>query len=226
MGRTGKLFAHEWSGVTPDVMAIAKGIGGGFPIGACLATEKAAVGMVPGTHGSTFGGNPLAAAVGNAVLDVMLAPGFFDGVRETRRVPQGPARGARAKHPKLYAELRGTGLLLGLRCTPAVPAGDMVNRLQRGAAGAAGRRERDPRLAAADRRRGGARRGASASSSKAAVSFGLPRPPSDAMAEPEHFLDLDQVDPLTLRQILDLGWPKEERANGGHDRPLPARRWR
>ena len=84
MGRTGKLFAHEWAGVTPDVMAVAKGIGGGFPLGACLATEKAAVGMTPGTHGSTYGGNPLAMAVGNAVLDVMLEPGFLEGVRPDR----------------------------------------------------------------------------------------------------------------------------------------------
>src|SRR6202008_947739 len=78
MGRTGKLFAHEWSGITPDVMAIAKALGGGFPVGACLATERAAIGMTAGTHGSTFGGNPLAVAAGNAVLDIMLAPGFFE----------------------------------------------------------------------------------------------------------------------------------------------------
>ena len=79
-GRTGKLFAHEWAGIAPDIMAIAKGLGGGFPVGACLATEKAAAGMTSGTHGSTFGGNPLAMAVGNAVLDVVLAPGFLDHV--------------------------------------------------------------------------------------------------------------------------------------------------
>ena len=76
MGRTGKLFAHEWSGVTPDIMAIAKALGGGFPVGACLATERAAAGMTAGTHGSTFGGNPLAMAVGNAVLDLVLGAGF------------------------------------------------------------------------------------------------------------------------------------------------------
>src|SRR5207249_441840 len=82
MGRTGKLFAHEWAGVPPDVMAVAKALGNGFPIGACLATEKAAVGMTGGTHGSTFGGNPLAVAAGNAVMDVMLAPGFFEQVQK------------------------------------------------------------------------------------------------------------------------------------------------
>ena len=80
MGRTGKLFAHEWEDVPPDIMAIAKALGNGFPVGACLATERAAVGMVAGTHGSTFGGNPLAMAAGNAVLDMMLEPGFFDAV--------------------------------------------------------------------------------------------------------------------------------------------------
>src|SRR5205814_3673356 len=80
IGRTGKLFAHEWAAVTPDIMAIAKGIGGGFPLGACLATANAARGMTAGTHGSTFGGNPLATAVGNAVLDVVLADGFLDSV--------------------------------------------------------------------------------------------------------------------------------------------------
>src|SRR5207344_3599770 len=77
IGRTGKLFAHEWAGITPDIMAIAKGLGGGFPIGACLATEKAAAGMTAGTHGSTFGGNPLAAAAGGAVLDIVLEPKFL-----------------------------------------------------------------------------------------------------------------------------------------------------
>jgi acetylornithine/N-succinyldiaminopimelate aminotransferase len=86
MGRTGKLFAHEWAGITPDVMAVAKALGNGFPIGACLATEKAAVGMVPGTHGSTFGGNPLAVAAGNAVMDTMLEPGFFDSVQKKSRL--------------------------------------------------------------------------------------------------------------------------------------------
>ena len=80
VGRTGRLFAHEWAGVAPDIMAIAKGIGGGFPMGACLATAEAAKGMTAGSHGTTFGGNPLAMAVGNAVLDVVLAPGFLDHV--------------------------------------------------------------------------------------------------------------------------------------------------
>ena len=98
MGRTGKLFAHEWAGITPDVMAVAKGIGGGFPVGAFMATEEAAKGMVAGTHGSTYGGNPLAMAVGNAVLDAMLEPGFLDHVRETvAAVQAGAGRASRMK---------------------------------------------------------------------------------------------------------------------------------
>ena len=91
MGRTGKLFAYEWAGITPDVMAVAKGIGGGFPVGCFMATEEAAKGMVAGTHGSTYGGNPLAMAVGNAVLDAVLEPGFLDSVRETGAAPQAGA---------------------------------------------------------------------------------------------------------------------------------------
>jgi acetylornithine/N-succinyldiaminopimelate aminotransferase len=82
VGRTGKLFAYEWSGVTPDIMGVAKGIGGGFPLGICLATAEAGKGMTPGTHGSTFGGNPLAMAVANAVLDQVLAPGFLEHVQQ------------------------------------------------------------------------------------------------------------------------------------------------
>jgi acetylornithine/N-succinyldiaminopimelate aminotransferase len=124
LGRTGHLYAHQGLGVEPDILASAKGIGGGFPLGACLATERAAAGMTPGTHGTTYGGNLLAMAAGNAVLDVVLAPGFLEGVRE---------RGLRLKqklaavvdlHPSIFEEVRGEGLLLGLKCR--VPAGDVV----------------------------------------------------------------------------------------------------
>jgi len=128
MGRTGKLFAHEWESVPPDVMAIAKALGGGFPIGACLATERAAAGMVPGTHGSTFGGNPLAVAAGNAVLDVMLAPGFFERVDAMAKLLRGRLEALVRSYPKLFAELRGSGLLLGIRCV--VPAADFVAKLR------------------------------------------------------------------------------------------------
>jgi acetylornithine/N-succinyldiaminopimelate aminotransferase len=116
MGRTGKLFAYEWSGVTPDIMAVAKGIGGGFPVGACLATERAAKGMVAGTHGSTYGGNPLAMAVGNAVLDVMLAPGFMERVQKMGAILVDKLQGVVAKHPKMLKGVRGRGLMVGLMC--------------------------------------------------------------------------------------------------------------
>jgi acetylornithine/N-succinyldiaminopimelate aminotransferase len=119
MGRSGKLFVHEWAGVTPDIMAIAKGIGSGFPLGACLATEKAASGMTAGTHGSTYGGNPLAMAVGNAVLDVMLADGFLPRVEKIAGVLRKRLAAVAAAHPKTLSGVRGLGLLLGLECVRA-----------------------------------------------------------------------------------------------------------
>jgi acetylornithine/N-succinyldiaminopimelate aminotransferase len=144
VGRTGKLFAHEWASVTPDIMAIAKGIGGGFPMGACLATEEAAKGMTAGTHGTTFGGNPLAMAVGNAVLDVVLAPGFLESVEQkSLRLKQRLAE-LKDRHPRIIEDVRGSGLLLGLKTRVAntdfvaaareekiltIPAGDNVVRL-------------------------------------------------------------------------------------------------
>ncbi|MFY8095516.1 MAG: aspartate aminotransferase family protein [Niveispirillum sp.] len=128
VGRTGKLFAHEWAGVTPDIMPIAKGIGGGFPVGACLVSEKAAKGMVPGTHGSTFGGNPLAMAVGNAVLDVITAPGFLEQVTVTGTKLKAELDALVAKYPTVLADARGKGLMLGLKCVK--PNGEVVTRLR------------------------------------------------------------------------------------------------
>jgi len=128
MGRTGKLFAYEWAGVAPDVMSIAKGIGGGFPLGACLATEKAAQGMTAGSHGSTFGGNPLAMAVGNAVMDVVLEPGFLEKVQRNAARLRERLEFVVKRHPHVYAEARGQGLLLGIKT--AVPNTDVVTRLQ------------------------------------------------------------------------------------------------
>ncbi len=116
MGRTGKLFAHEWAGVSPDIMAIAKALGGGFPSGACLATEDAARGMVVGSHGSTFGGNPLAMAVGHAVLDVILKPGFLENVlRVSDRLSRGLAI-VQDRFQDIIEEIRGIGLMIGLKC--------------------------------------------------------------------------------------------------------------
>jgi acetylornithine/N-succinyldiaminopimelate aminotransferase len=117
MGRTGKLFAHQWSGVTPDVMSLAKGLGGGFPIGAVVATEAVARNMRPGTHGTTFGGNPLAASAGNAVLDVILAPGFLDGVAARAATLRRDLEALAADAPSIIEEVRGRGLLLGLKLT-------------------------------------------------------------------------------------------------------------
>ena len=144
VGRTGKLFAHEWAGIEPDIMAVAKAIGGGFPMGACLATEQAASGMVPGVHGTTYGGNPLAMAAGNAVLDIVLADGFLDTVRDrANRLKQGLASIV-DRYPDVFEQVRGEGLMLGLKCAVpnvalvkqlyanhmlAVPAGDNVVRI-------------------------------------------------------------------------------------------------
>ncbi len=128
MGRTGDLFVYQHTGVTPDVMAIAKALGGGFPVGACLATEDAAGGMTVGTHGSTFGGNPLAMAVGNTVLDVMQEPGFLDNVRRIGLLFRQRLAEIKDRHPAVIAEVRGEGLLLGLRAV--VPSAQLVDALR------------------------------------------------------------------------------------------------
>jgi acetylornithine/N-succinyldiaminopimelate aminotransferase len=128
MGRTGELFAYQRVGVGPDVMALAKALGGGFPVGACLATSEAAKGMTTGTHGSTFGGNPLAMSAANAVLDVMLAPGFLDRVRRTALLFKQRLAEIKDSYPSLIAEVRGEGLLIGLRAV--VPVGELVTALR------------------------------------------------------------------------------------------------
>ena len=144
MGRTGRLFAHEWAGVTPDIMMVAKGIGGGFPLGAVLATEAAAAGMTAGTHGSTYGGNPLGCAVGSAVMDHMTDPDFLPEVNRKASLLRQKLEGLVAAHPQVFEEVRGSGLMLGLKCKAlnadvvnagyralvlAVPAADNVVRL-------------------------------------------------------------------------------------------------
>ncbi len=126
MGRTGKLFAHEWAGISPDIMMVAKGIGGGFPLGAVLATEAAAAGMTAGTHGSTYGGNPLAMAVGAKMMEIVTTPGFLDEVsRKAGYLRQG-LEGLVAVHPEVFADVRGAGLMLGLVCRPEVSNLDVV----------------------------------------------------------------------------------------------------
>jgi acetylornithine/N-succinyldiaminopimelate aminotransferase len=128
IGRTGELFAYQKAGVTPDIMAIAKAIGGGFPLGGCLATEEAGKGMTAGTHGSTFGGNPLATAVGNAVLDVVLEPGFLDRVKHLGLLMKQRLAEIKDRHPAVIDEIRGEGLLMGVRAV--VPAGELVDALR------------------------------------------------------------------------------------------------
>jgi acetylornithine/N-succinyldiaminopimelate aminotransferase len=122
MGRSGKLFAHEWAGIAPDVMSLAKGIAGGFPMGAVLAKEHVAKALIPGSHGTTFGGNPLACAAANAVLDVLLAPGFLDQVDAIARTLWRGLLALCAKYPAVFTEPRGAGLLCGLKC--AIPNGE------------------------------------------------------------------------------------------------------
>jgi len=144
VGRTGKLFAHEWSGITPDIMMVAKGIGGGFPLGAVLATENAASGMTAGTHGSTYGGNPLGCAVGNAVMSIIGEPSFLAEVNRKAGLMRQKLEGLVASHPDVFEAVRGSGLMLGLKCRATntdvvaagykhevitVPAGDNVIRL-------------------------------------------------------------------------------------------------
>lgn len=128
MGRTGKLFAHEWAGVAPDIMALAKGVAGGFPVGACLATERAASGMTAGTHGSTFGGNPLAMAVANEVLSILTEPGFFARVERMAKLLRERLDALAKAYPKLFVEARGKGLLTGLKCI--VVNTELVDRLR------------------------------------------------------------------------------------------------
>jgi acetylornithine/N-succinyldiaminopimelate aminotransferase len=125
MGRTGRLFAHEWAGVTPDVMSAAKGIAGGFPMGALFATEAVAKHLVPGSHGTTFGGSPLAAAAANAVLDIILADGFLAQVAQTGAYLRAGLDRLVAAYPQVFTEARGVGLMLGLKC--AVPNGEAQN---------------------------------------------------------------------------------------------------
>ncbi len=145
MGRTGKLFAHEWAGISPDIMMVAKGIGGGFPLGAVLATEAAATCMVVGTHGSTYGGNPLGCAVGLAVMNIIAEPTFLDDVNRKAGLLRQKLEGLVAAHPEVFEGVRGAGLMLGLKCkavnTDLVKAGYAEEVLTVPAA-----RQRDPFL--------------------------------------------------------------------------------
>jgi len=128
IGRTGDLFCYQHTGVTPDIMTLAKALGGGFPVGACLATAEASKGMTAGTHGSTFGGNPLAMAVGNAAIDLATADGFIENVRQNALLLKQRLAELKDRHASVIAEVRGEGLLIGLRMVP--PASAMVDELR------------------------------------------------------------------------------------------------
>ena len=125
VGRTGKFFAYEWLGIEPDIMTVAKGIGGGFPLGATLATAEAAKGMTAGTHGNTYGGNPLAMAVGNAAVDLVLSPGFLEHVGKIGNYLQQQLGALVAHHPDVFESMRGQGLMLGLKMK--IPAGEFID---------------------------------------------------------------------------------------------------
>ena len=129
-GRTGKFFAHEWSGITPDIMAVAKGIGGGFPLGACLATKEVAASMVPGTHGSTYGGNPLACTIGNAVLDRIMEPGFIEHVNQMGQRLAWHLQQLQQRYPQYVLEIRGKGLLAGIKLPEKLVVRVFVARLR------------------------------------------------------------------------------------------------
>jgi acetylornithine/N-succinyldiaminopimelate aminotransferase len=129
-GRTGTFFAYEQYGIAPDIMAVAKGIGAGFPLGACLATEEAAKGMVIGTHGSTYGGNPLAMAAGQAVLDVMLEPGFLEHVKAMGDRLRAALEQMIPNHDHLFEEIRGMGLMLGIKLKEPAVVRDFVAHLR------------------------------------------------------------------------------------------------
>ncbi|WP_455466173.1 acetylornithine transaminase [Bartonella sp. B39] len=128
IGRTGKLFAYEWSDITPDILTLAKGLGGGFPLGACLATDKAAKSMTPGTHGSTFGGNLLGMAVGNSVLDIILEPGFLDHVQHMGYKLKKGLSTILSTYPEIICAIQGVGLMVGIQCV--IPSHVVVNALE------------------------------------------------------------------------------------------------
>ncbi len=212
VGRTGTLFAHEQAGVTPDIMGIAKGIGGGFPMGAVLATEAAATPLTAGTHGTTFGGNPLAMAVGSAVIDEVLSPGFLDDVKRKAGLLRQRLASVADSHPEVVAEVRGLGLMLGVRIRDGVALGDVVEaarerHLLTVPAGDNTMRILPPLTCTDDEIVEACSRLDDACAAVEAKSRMSPR----------HFLDLDRVAPEELRAILDDaarvkatrdGWPR------------------
>ena len=205
MGRTGDLFAYKRVGVTPDVMSLAKALGGGFPIGAVLATAEAASGMTPGSHGSTFGGNPLAIAAANAVLDVMLKPGFFDHVQKMSLLLKQKLASVVDRYPAVLSEVRGEGLLVGVKAV--VPSGDLVNALRdEKLAHRRRRRQCGAVPGAVDRDRGRDRRVRSDARARLRRAVGQSVEEGGGMMSKSvrHFLDISELPPSELRNMLAL----------------------
>ena len=230
MGRTGDLFAYKRLGVTPDVMSLAKALGGGFPIGACLATAEAASGMTPGSHGSTFGGNPLAVAAANAVLDVMLKPGFFEHVQKMSLLLKQKLASVVDRYPEVLAEVRGEGLLIGVKAV--VPSGDLVDALRDEKLLTVGAGENVVRfLPPLDRHRGGDRgiRAAAGARLRGAVRRSAEAGGGAMSKAPRHFLDLSELPTKELRNMLAAERRHEGEAEGARPKPASrskARRWR
>ncbi len=211
VGRTGKLFAHEWAGITPDVMAIAKGLGGGFPVGAVLATAEAAKGMTPGTHGSTFGGNPLAMAVASTVLGIVSEPDFLEAVRtKALHLKQGLS-GLKDQHADVVEDVRGSGLLMGLKLKSHVTPAQVVKAAAEEKLLIVGAGDNSVRAPPASRRLGQGNRGSHANPIARAVAcfargpLMLKKAPTlmTAKQSPRHFLDIADLDAKTLRKIID-----------------------
>ena len=233
MGRTGDLFAYKRLGVTPDVMSLAKALGGGFPIGACLATAEAASGMTPGSHGSTFGGNPLAVAAANAVLDVMLKPGFFEHAQKMSLLLKQKLASVVDRHPGVLAEVRGEGLLIGAQGGGAV--GRSGQRVARAKA-AHGRRRRQRRAvpAAVDRHRSRDRgiRAAARARLRGAVRRSVETGGGAMSKALRHFLDLNELPTKELRNMLAASVAMKAKLKAQKSRApsrssrSKARRWR
>src|SRR5262249_31525444 len=227
VGRTGELFAYQRCGVTPDIMALAKALGGGFPIGACLATAEAAKGMTTGTHGSTFGGNPLAMAAAGALLDVVLADGFLERVRRISLVLKQRLAEIKDRYPTVIAELRGEGLLVGLRAV--VPSADLVDELRAEkmitvAAGDNVVRLLPPLIVSEDEVAEAVRRIERAC---ARIAKAQERPQKREAAgvrrsAPRHFLDLIDIPPQELRGMIEASRAMKARRERG-SRPLEGR---
>ena len=230
MGRTGDLFAYQRLGVTPDVMSLAKALGGGFPIGACLATAEAANGMTPGSHGSTFGGNPLAIAAANAVLDVMLKPGFFDHVQKMSLLLKQKLASVVDRYPGVLSDVRGEGLLVGVKAV--VPSGDLVAALRDQKLLTVGAGENVVRfLRALDRQRGRDRplRRLPGARLRGAVEPGEEEGGGVMSKAPRHFLDISELPLSELRNIMDASRAMKAKLKAheqGQRSRSRARRWR